>query len=252
MTKERKSFVLYFNFYNQIKLLSAEDQGRVFCAIFEYAMGKGEPRGLSPTAEIVFSFIRDMIDIDNEKYADICKKRSENGKKGGRPPKITEKTKSFFEETNKAYKDKDTEKDNEKDTEKDNDTGTVKDKENKTESGKTNCSAEKSSAVSDASHSSASVSDRSASVSHRLSEEDMDFLKAKGVEAEYARERTERAAEYAEKKGESLRSVLLSWWISDRGKGGRPKALRRYEREPPSFDTDDFFSAACERAMKEL
>jgi len=242
MTNERKSFVLYFNYYNQIKLLSPEDQGRVFCAIFEYAMNGILPCDLSKTAEIVFSFIRDMIDIDNEKYEDICRKRSENGKKGGRPPKNVEKTKSFLNEAKKAYNDTDKDTENDTDTEKVTDTGTDKDKD--IDSGKTNCSA-----------SSQGLSERSAdsvTASRLLSEEDMDFLKNKGVETAYVEERLERAAEYAARKGESLRSVLLSWWIGDRDKRGRPRPVQVSEKEPPSFDMDSFFEAACARALREL
>lgn len=108
---EKNSFVLYTDYLQHIKLLSAEDKGTLFEAILLYAAGEELP-SLPPAAEMAFSFIRTRMDADAERYEKTCKARKEAGKLGGRPktnglPKNQNKAKKangFFDNQSKAKK----------------------------------------------------------------------------------------------------------------------------------------------------
>ena len=111
----KKSFVLYNDYYKHIIKLSDEDAGQLFKAILASANNEEIPE-LSPIADITFSFISEQLIRDTSKWENICKKRSEAGKKGGRP-----KTEKANQKQTKAKKaDNDTV--NVNDTVTDNDT----------------------------------------------------------------------------------------------------------------------------------
>lgn len=85
----KKSFILYADYRQHLEILSDEEKGQLFMAIFDYAEGL-EPTGLSGASRMAFSFIRAQIDRDTEKYQATCERNRSNGSKGGRPPKPTE------------------------------------------------------------------------------------------------------------------------------------------------------------------
>lgn len=96
----RNSFVLYVDAGQHIDLLSNEEAGAMVKALFRYA-GTGEvPSGLSPAAAMAFSFIRAQIDRDGEKWEQIKQKRSEAGRRGGRPRSQTAQQEANQEEEN--------------------------------------------------------------------------------------------------------------------------------------------------------
>ena len=75
----KNSFIIYNSFYEPLKNLSNEQLGKLFRAIFDYTIdGK-----VTEDNEILvaFMFIKNQLDMDNEKYQDIKQKRSEAGKK---------------------------------------------------------------------------------------------------------------------------------------------------------------------------
>jgi len=77
----KESVILYTWQYDSIKDLSLEDKGLLFDAIFHYAK-TGEGQGqLSPVTKIAFSFIRNTMDYDSEKYQKRCEKNQENIRK---------------------------------------------------------------------------------------------------------------------------------------------------------------------------
>lgn len=78
---EKKSFVMYADYEKHIARLSDEDAGELFKAIFTY-VNTSEEVPLSPAADMAFSFMKERIDRDSEKWAATCQKRSEAGKKG--------------------------------------------------------------------------------------------------------------------------------------------------------------------------
>lgn len=82
----KKGFVLYYDYRKHLSLLSDEERGRLLMALLDYGEHGDEPQ-LEGAALMAFSFIAGQMDRDAEKYAETCRKRSEAGKQGGRPPK---------------------------------------------------------------------------------------------------------------------------------------------------------------------
>lgn len=134
----QKYIMLYTSYKEQLTLLSDSDKGKLIMALFDYA-----ETGIVPELDgmplMAFAFIRSQIDRDTIAYEKKCRKNSENGAKGGRPPKqqnmiakedkITEpngiyiddkkpkETERFFEEPKKG-KEKENEKKKKKEKEK--------------------------------------------------------------------------------------------------------------------------------------
>lgn len=80
---QNKSFVLYTDYAKHIALLTNEEAGELLKALFEYVEFGNQP-GFSGALMMCFSFIADQIARDKEKYQDVCKKRAEAGRKGGK------------------------------------------------------------------------------------------------------------------------------------------------------------------------
>ena len=77
----KRSFVMYADYEKHIARLPDEDAGKLIKAILAY-VNTGEEVPLSPAADMAFSFMKERIDRDSEKWAATCQKRSEAGKKG--------------------------------------------------------------------------------------------------------------------------------------------------------------------------
>ena len=77
---EKQSFILYTSFYEPLKSLNNEQLGRLLKSIFEYAINGTE--NVDNDIQIAFAFIKNQINIDNEKWQEEKNKRSEAGKKG--------------------------------------------------------------------------------------------------------------------------------------------------------------------------
>lgn len=82
-----QSIVMYSAYSTYFGLLSMEERGRLISAIFDYAFNDRESEGLSPAAYMAYSFIRDQLDRDREKYEKTCEQRRRYGSMGGRPSK---------------------------------------------------------------------------------------------------------------------------------------------------------------------
>ena len=89
MTERKKGFIVHENFYEQLSLLSHEECGRLFLALFEYHKTNQKPSGFSPLMEAVFICFRQAMDQDRITYEATCQRNKTNGKKGGRPKKET-------------------------------------------------------------------------------------------------------------------------------------------------------------------
>ena len=89
MTEHKKGFIVHENFYEQLSLLSNEECGRLFRALFEYHKTNQKPSGFSPLMEAVFICFRQAMDQDRIAYEATCQRNKTNGKKGGRPKKKT-------------------------------------------------------------------------------------------------------------------------------------------------------------------
>ena len=95
MTDKKKSFILYADYQKHVARLSDTEAGQLFKAILEYT-STGERPGLSPMVEMAFSFIAEQLDRDAEKWRDICKKRSEAGRKGAEKTNLRNSANAAF------------------------------------------------------------------------------------------------------------------------------------------------------------
>ena len=73
---------MYCDYRKHFSLLSPVDRGHLIMAIFDY-MGTGEEPELYGMAMMAFSFIREQLDRDTEKYRETCRRRAEAGRAGG-------------------------------------------------------------------------------------------------------------------------------------------------------------------------
>ena len=108
MPQEKKSFILYHDYRQHLALLSDEECGRLFIALFDYAETKCVPE-LSGAVLMAFSFIKAQMDRDDARYEEKVEKRRNAGRQGGRPPKQrkareSKKSKWFFWKANKSKK----------------------------------------------------------------------------------------------------------------------------------------------------
>lgn len=95
---KKETFLFYADWLNVIRDLPSEVQLEVYQAISEYAIYDNLIE-LKPLAKVAFGFIKQTIDRDTKKYISISEKRSEAGKRGGRPLKNNE-----LEESNEKQK----------------------------------------------------------------------------------------------------------------------------------------------------
>ena len=89
MNQTKKSFLLYTDSLRVLDLLSNEKAGILFKAIKAKVNGDAMPEMDEATA-IAFCQIEANLDRDLKRYEEICEKRREAGRQGGRP-KSTEK-----------------------------------------------------------------------------------------------------------------------------------------------------------------
>ena len=102
MKELNQSFVLYTSYYDILADLDDNDLGLIFKAILFYKKNN-ETLELPKHLLTVFKFIKNQLDMDNEKYTKKVEKLKANGFKGGRPKKIEgeEKPNGFIEKPKK-------------------------------------------------------------------------------------------------------------------------------------------------------
>ena len=91
--------MLYAGYLENIELLSMEQRGVLITALMKYVSDQDTP-DMDSATKMAFSFIRSQIDKDQRKYEEVCSKRAEAGKMGGRP----KKSEGFSEKQSKAKK----------------------------------------------------------------------------------------------------------------------------------------------------
>ena len=128
MTEKKKSFVLYVDRKKELDLLSDEQLGKLFRAIYSYVDTEIEPDFEDLALRILFSVFQSQIDANAEKYAETCRRRSENVKKRWEKQKNTKDTnecnciQSYTNDTDTdTITDTDTVTDTDTDTENNND-----------------------------------------------------------------------------------------------------------------------------------
>lgn len=115
-------------------MLSDEQAGKLLKSLMNYSESGIEPDFTDPMLKMVFSFLASQIRRDADKYAETCKKRSENGKKGGAPKKNRNAAKNNQNNQNnqKQAKQADNDNDSDSDNENENDDVTVCDSDSVT------------------------------------------------------------------------------------------------------------------------
>lgn len=78
---DKISFLMYLDYDEQFKLLTDEQLGQLIRAIMQYEKTSEVPK-LEGIINMAFSFIKQQLDRDNEKWQEERKKRSEAGKRG--------------------------------------------------------------------------------------------------------------------------------------------------------------------------
>ena len=77
----KESFVFYRSWVDAIKDLPDNERLSFYEATIEYGCNGNKRTDLSPLVNMAFKFVKASIDKDKERYDEICKKRSEAGKK---------------------------------------------------------------------------------------------------------------------------------------------------------------------------
>ena len=241
--EEKKSFVLYHDLADMMVFLTIPQRGELITAIFEYVKEGKTQIALDVPTQIVFTSVRQNLDRDCEKYLEKCRINAENGKKGGRPRKNqhVEKSERFFEKAEKADNDNDNENDNDNDNDNDNENGG--ENENENENARESRSADATDLAARG-----MVPPPPPPPQNMLEE-----LRELGVPLYYAEERLERAEYFAEKEHKSVTKLLSEWWENDR-QGTPPNRTTTALSPPPNhqktYDIDEFFQAALERALE--
>lgn len=78
---DKISFLMYLDYEEQFNLLTDEQLGQLMRAIMKYEKTRELPK-LDGIVKMAFSFIKQQLDRDSEKWKEERQKRSEAGKKG--------------------------------------------------------------------------------------------------------------------------------------------------------------------------
>ncbi|MDE5565128.1 MAG: hypothetical protein K2I93_08215, partial [Oscillospiraceae bacterium] len=110
---EKTSFIIRHENEKQFNKLSDERLGKLFRAIYRFSAHQEKPSfDDDEVLEMLFSVIEGQLERDAKKYKETCKKRADNGKKGGRPSEA-KKANGFSESQEKQVKAKKADTDSE-------------------------------------------------------------------------------------------------------------------------------------------
>ena len=94
----KDSFVLFKQHYSLIQELSLEQRGKLLTAIYEWQLSGDVPSFDDLLVKVVFVSMSQAIEASDRKYEEVCERRREAGKLGGRPKKAN----GFDEKAKKA------------------------------------------------------------------------------------------------------------------------------------------------------
>ena len=87
----KNSFLIYHDYKKHFELLSNEELGIFMRALMEYEITEEEPNFEdNGVLRMAFSFIKNDLDRNREKWEEKADVNRANGKKGGRPKKETQ------------------------------------------------------------------------------------------------------------------------------------------------------------------
>jgi hypothetical protein len=94
--KKPKGFFTYFHHSELIRHLTDAQAGRLYKALLLYGDEEEETDFSDDQAcALAFIILKGEVDLNFERYAEICEKRSEAGRKGGAPKGNTNAQKSI-------------------------------------------------------------------------------------------------------------------------------------------------------------
>lgn len=120
----KKAFLMYYEYEEQLKDLSDEELGKLIRAMFKFEKLGFEDENLTPLANMAFGFIKRNLIRDRENYDKRSETSKINGKKGGRPKNEKPKkpnSETYSKPNNLTKPDKDKDKDKVKVNDKDKD-----------------------------------------------------------------------------------------------------------------------------------
>ena len=92
---DKTNFLLYKDFKPNVDILSDEQAGKLFKAVFQYVQDRTEPDFTSDGMLLMaFTMLKTTLERDLKKYKKQVEINKTNGKKGGRPPKEAQETHS--------------------------------------------------------------------------------------------------------------------------------------------------------------
>ncbi|MBR4286185.1 MAG: hypothetical protein IKT55_00610 [Clostridia bacterium] len=80
--KEKKSFLVYFDWAEPFSSIDDRQLGELFRGMIRYAKDQTPPNFNDPVLGIIFAFIKSALDRDRKEYEKKCKINAENAKKG--------------------------------------------------------------------------------------------------------------------------------------------------------------------------
>ena len=98
----KKGFIMYGDYFEYLSYLSKDEKADILVALYVHYFGGDEEsicQNMSTTASLAFSFMRNQMDRDTEKYEHTCEQRRKYGAMGGRPPKDKSKKKEEEKKT---------------------------------------------------------------------------------------------------------------------------------------------------------
>lgn len=95
----KDSFIFHFENIEDIEDMTLEEQGMIFQAMIRFAKDGTEPDFEDRALKAAWKPIRRRLKSDAAYYEAVCERNRENGAKGGRPSKRTEKPAEDIEES---------------------------------------------------------------------------------------------------------------------------------------------------------
>jgi len=90
----KDTFIVYKSYLDRFSRLTDEQMGKLFRAILEYESTGEEPVIDDAKAEASFEVVKYDLDLNDERYEEICRKRREFGSLGGKQ-KVANASKSY-------------------------------------------------------------------------------------------------------------------------------------------------------------
>ncbi|MDE5576896.1 MAG: hypothetical protein K2J11_05880 [Oscillospiraceae bacterium] len=87
---DNKSFMIYKDWEEYIMLLSDEEAGRLFKALFAFAK-RSEEADFDGAMKVIFTFMKNAFDRDGKKWEDVCAYRNERKNKSAKSEKTEDK-----------------------------------------------------------------------------------------------------------------------------------------------------------------